>query len=177
MKKLLFILPLALCFIISCQESSVKSELEKYKSNESICELNKEIVRELLAAIDKNDFDKLHGLLNDDFSLNVPGLEQPMQKDDLDKAISTFYAAFPDWTHNIEDIIAEDDKIMVKVKMNGTHKAEYQGITATNKKITMYAAAQMTLVDGKVKDWWAIEDYLGMWQQLGMELKMKEGNK
>ena len=72
MKKLLFILPLVLCFIISCQESSVKSELEKYKSNESICELNKEIVRELLAAIDKNDFDKLHGLLNDDFSLNVP---------------------------------------------------------------------------------------------------------
>ena len=56
-------------------------------------------------------------------------------------------------------MIAEGDKVMVKIKMIGTHEVEYQGIPATNTRITMYASSVITLIDGKVKDWWAIEDY------------------
>jgi hypothetical protein len=34
-----------------------------------------------------------------------------------------------------------------------------------------------TVVDGKVIEGFAIEDYLGLYMQLGMELKPKEGEK
>jgi len=35
----------------------------------------------------------------------------------------------------------------------------------------------LTIVDGKIKELFAIEDYLGLNQQLGMELKPKEAEK
>ena len=50
----------------------------------------------------------------------------------------------------------------------------YEGISATGKRISNPAMSIMTIVDGKVKDWWVIEDNLGFMQQLGMELQMKD---
>ena len=35
----------------------------------------------------------------------------------------------------------------------------------------------MRIADGKVKEWWALEDNLGLMRQLGMELKPKENKK
>jgi hypothetical protein len=35
----------------------------------------------------------------------------------------------------------------------------------------------MMIVNGKVKEWWALEDNLGLMTQLGMELKPKETKK
>lgn len=174
MKHLVIAFPMILCFITSCHHNATRIELEKLKSQNELEELNKEIVSEVFEAIDANDFEKIEMLIADNFSLNAPGLEQPWKKENLFEGIRTFYSAFPDWTHNIENILAEGDIVMVKIMMKGTQKADYEGISATEKQITMAAAAQMALVDGKVKDWWAIEDYLGFYQQLGMELKMKE---
>jgi predicted ester cyclase len=77
----------------------------------------------------------------------------------------------------IEDVIADGDKVAVKLTQNGTHKAEYEGIPATGVKATLPAMHLITIVDGKIKEWFAVEDYLGLYMQLGMELKPKEGEK
>jgi len=170
-------LPLVFCFVISCQDKQAMADLEECRNMERILELNKEIVREVMSALDKNDFDKLSELFSNDFGLKVPGLEIPLKKEDVFQAIKTHYASFPDLTHNIEDMIAEGDKVVVNVMQIGTHKEQYQGISATGKKITNPAIHIMTIVDGQVKDWSGIEDNLGMMQQLGMELQMKEETK
>jgi steroid delta-isomerase-like uncharacterized protein len=166
---------LFLCGILivmsSCQDKQTIDELAKFKSMAQVQKQNKEIVREVIFAIDNNDFDKLSELFSNDFGLKVPGLEMPLKKEDVFQAIKTHYASFPDWTHNIEDMIAEGDKVVVKLMQIGTHKEQYEGMPATGKKITNPAIHIMTIVDGQVKDWWGIEDNLGMMQQLGMELK------
>ena len=161
----------------SCQDRQTTTVLNELKSREKLEEQNKEIVREVISAIDDNNFDKLNELFSNDFGLKVPGLEIPLKKDDVFQAIKTHYASFPDWTHNIEDMIAEGDKVVVKIMQIGTHKEQYEGISATGKKITNPALHIMTIVDGQVKDWWGIEDNLGMMQQLGMELKPVENMK
>jgi len=159
---------------IGCQNQTNKVELDKFKSMAQVQKQNKEIVREVFSAIDNNDFDKLSELFSNDFGLKFPGLEIPLKKEDVFQLIKTYYASFPDWTHNIEDMIAEGDKVAVKLMQIGTHKEQYEGISATGKKITNPAIHIITIVDGQVKDWWGIEDNLGMMQQLGMELQMKE---
>jgi len=118
----------------SCQDKQTTAELNELKSREKLEEQNKEIVREVISAIDDNNFDKLDELFSNDFGLKVPGLEIPMKKDDVFQAIKTHYASFPDWTHNIEDMIAEGDKVVVKIMQIGTHKEQYKGISATGKK-------------------------------------------
>jgi steroid delta-isomerase-like uncharacterized protein len=179
MKKLLIILPLALilCLMVGCQDKEVMAELEAMKAQAEVEEQNKEMAKAVFTAIDAGDFDRLNELFADDFAVDVPGLTEPLRKDMLFQLIKTHYTAFPDWIHVIEDVIADGDKVAVKLTQNGTHKAEYEGIPTTGIKATLPAMHLITIVDGKIKEWFAIEDYLGLYMQLGMELKPKEAEK
>ena len=154
-----------------CHNQTTKNELENLKTLKENQNHNKEIARMVFASIDKNDFVKLSEILSDDFALSSPGLTQSWKKDDLFNDIKSFYASFPDWTHNLNDIIAEGDQVVVKLTGKGTHKGEYQSIPPTGKIMTQSAIHILTFSNGKIKDWWAVEDNLGFMTQLGMELK------
>ncbi len=173
MKRWLVFLPLVIlvAFTIGCQDQQALAELEEMKAQAAVEEQNKEIGRQFFVAIDENDFDRLSGLLDPDFALYVPELPDALGKDALIQAISTHYASFPDWRHVIDDVVAEGDQVAIRLTQYGTHIAEYEGIPATGNEIEMAAIHLATIVEGKVKDWWLVEDYLGLYQQLGMELR------
>lgn len=172
------ILLASLLFVaIGCQNQADKAELDKFKATAQIQEQNKEIVREVINAIDSGDLDKLGSLLSEDFALYSPGSQQPWRKEDLFRARNTHFAAFPDWIHKIEIMVAEGDKVAVKLTQYGTHKNQYKGIEPTGKSVTVSATQIMMIVNGKVTQWWALEDNLGLMTQLGMELKLKENKK
>ena len=132
---------------------------------------NKEIVRAFFAAIDKGDLHTLEGLLSEDFSLNAAGLTRPWRKEEVFQDIKKYYTSFPDWTHEIEDMIAEGNKVAVKLTQRGTHKAPFEGIAPTGARVTKPALHVVPISHGKIEEWWAIEDDLGLMLQLGMELK------
>ena len=176
MKKLFIVLPLVflLCFAFSCQNKEAMAELEAMKAQAEVEEQNKEIARSLFSAIDKNDFDEVQRLCTEDFSVMVPGLTEPVGFEVMPPVIKAHYAAFPDWVHTIEELVAEGNKVAIKIMQTGTHKGEYEGIAPTDKSVTMPAQVFLFISDGKVKEFWAVEDYLSFFQQLGMELKPKE---
>jgi steroid delta-isomerase-like uncharacterized protein len=138
---------------------------------------NEAVVREFYAAIDRNDFDKIKTLISDDFALMAPGLAKPWGFEELCQAVKHHYAAFPDWQHAIEDVVAEGDKVAVRILQTGTHQAQYEGIPATGTKVTMPAHGLLLVANGKIRAFWAAEDYLDLMQQLGMELKPRASKK
>jgi len=153
------------------------AELEEFKAQAEVEEQNKELVGDLFKAIDEGNTEKILALLADDFILTAPGITEPLGRDILVQLRNAHYESFPDWKHIIEDVIADGDKVAVKLTQKGTHEAEYEGIPATGAKATMLAMHLIRIADGKVKEWFAIEDYLGLYQQLGMELNPKEEEK
>jgi predicted ester cyclase len=171
-----FLCAVLLLIATGCENQSKKAELDKCKATVKTQEQNKEIVREIFAAID-GDINKLGVLLSDDFSLYVSGTLQPYKKEDLIKLRNAHYEAFPDWIHKIEDLIAEGDRVVVKLTQYGTHKAKYKGIEPTGKYVTVPAIHILNIVNGKAKEWWGVEDNLGLMRQLGMELKPEEEKK
>jgi steroid delta-isomerase-like uncharacterized protein len=179
MKKPLSVvsLILLLCFAFGCQNKAAKAELEKVKAQKITEEQNKQLALDFFAAIDRQDFSKLRELLADDFALSDPGSPVSLNAETLFSGIKDHYTAFPDWHHVIEDVISEGDKVAVRLIQYGTHKAEYMGISATGNQVHMAALHIGKIVDGKIKEWLAVEDYLGLMQQLGMELKPKEAEK
>jgi len=179
MKKLLCVIPLVilLCFTFACQNNAEKAELEKFRTQAKVEEQNKEIVRNFFAAIDKGNLDRIKELTADDFALYAPGLAEPWGVDSLLEDIKTFYTAFPDNTHMIDDIIAEGDKIAVRLTSSASQKEDYAGIPATSKKVAISAIHMMVITNGKINRFWALEDTLGFMNQLGMELKPKEVKK
>lgn len=56
----------------------------------------------------------------------------------------------------------------------GTQQAEFQGIPATGAKNRFWSMSISTVVDGKIKELWGMDDNLAMMTQLGMELRPKE---
>lgn len=176
MKTKLLLLAL-ICVTVGCQDKSQKEELEKYRAQTKIEEQNKEIANEVFAAIDKNDFEKLKVLFADEYVLKAPGLTEPINRDQIFELIKAHYTAFPDWTHKPEDLIAEGDRVSLKTVEEGTHKAVYEGIAPTGKKVGMIGFHILTIENSKVVEAWAMNDNLGFMTQLGMELRPEKSKK
>ena len=99
----------------------------------------------------------LHGSTGED----IHGLKN------IKQAISEEISAFPDLHYTIDDMVVEGNKVAVRLTATGTHKGDFMGVPATNKKVTV----QLILIDrfagGKIVEEWAIGDNLSLMQQIG----------
>ena len=183
MNKLYLILPLALilCFLVGCKEKEAVAELEAMKAQAAVEEQNKELIRQYYAEFDsgnRGEIDKfIDKFISPNCVIHFPG--------GIDisgvNAIIEYYVgankAFPDTVHTIDDVIAEGDKIAFRATTKGTHQGEFMGIQPTGNAITVTFDGILHIQDGKIVEWWSEYDALGLMQQLGMELKPKEGEK
>lgn len=155
--------PLLALFSLGCQRPSSDAQAT-----------NKELVRQLYAAIDAQDFDRLAELMSDDFVLHYEGIPEPLGRDATFELIREFYAAFPDYTHVVEEMIAEGDRVAVRLTYNATHQGEFEGVAPTGRRVSYAGMQVITVVDGVVKEVWALEDNLSFMSQLGMRLTPAE---
>ena len=88
---------------------------------------------------------------------------------DAYKRVCTQYiAAFPDLRFTVEDYISEEDKVVARWVISGTHKREFLGVPATNKKISVEGVTIHHIANGKVIDSYLNLDYFGLMEQLGV---------
>ena len=128
-------------------------------------EENKAIVRKLFEVFDKKNLDSLDELVAQDY------VDHPRQFQGLEnykQHLSLWFKSFPDSHETIEDIIAEGDKVCIRIKGSGTHKGEYRGLAPTGKKITWEANTILRIADGKIAEMWAFSDELNFCKQLGI---------
>jgi steroid delta-isomerase-like uncharacterized protein len=79
-----------------------------------------------------------------------------------------FVTGFPDLNFKVEDIIAEGDKVVSCWTISGTHKGEFMGVPATNRKVSIDGITIHQLSNGKIMDSNVSWDVWGMMQQLGV---------
>jgi steroid delta-isomerase-like uncharacterized protein len=75
--------------------------------------------------------------------------------------------AFPDIHVEIEDVIAEGDRVVFRNTVTGTHRGEYRGITPTGRSVTYREIFIVRFADGRIAELWGVVDTLGQLQQLG----------
>jgi len=78
---------------------------------------------------------------------------------------------FPDFHHEINDMIAEADKVTARVTLTGTHEGEFMGIPPTGNKIEYTAFLTTRFSDKRIVELWGVADMMTLMQQLGMELR------
>jgi len=167
-----------LCFMVGCQDKEAMAELEAMKAQAEVEEQNLEIVRKLLAELDKGNADIIKELWTPDVSYYFPSNSpEPMSREESYKFLKMFFDAFPKWYHKIEELIAVDDKVILRVIESTTHEGEFMGIPATGNKIEFGEILIYRIENGKIAEIRAEGDMVSFYQQLGMELKPKEGEK
>jgi steroid delta-isomerase-like uncharacterized protein len=82
--------------------------------------------------------------------------------------ILAFEAAFPHYQLAIEDMIAEENKVVVRATFKGTHMGDLTGIPATGKEVVLPIIVIYKIADGKIDEHWLIMNQLDMMQQLGV---------
>ncbi|MBD0298445.1 MAG: ester cyclase [Bacteroidota bacterium] len=75
-------------------------------------------------------------------------------------------AAFPDLTVEILDQIAEGNKVATRKCFHATHKGDFFGVPASNKKVTIDVMDIIYLRDGKAVEHWANVDMQSLMMQI-----------
>lgn len=106
-------------------------------------------------------------LLAPDYVLHFPGMPGPVDRDTHKNLVGMFRTGFPDWTETLEDVIAEGDRVVVRIVGRGTQLGDFQGIPATGRRIEAHGIGIGRIKDGRIAEAWAAYDALGLLQQLG----------
>jgi steroid delta-isomerase-like uncharacterized protein len=178
MKKICMALPLSLilCFMVGCQDKEAMAELEEFRAQAEIEEQNKEVVKSFFDALNEGNTEILKEFLAPDYSQYIPSnSSNPRSFEEAKEALKPIFGAFPDFVWSIEDLIAVGDKVMCRVIFKGTHEGEYMGIPPTGNKVELGEIFISRFENGKIVEYREEYDSLGLMQQLGMELKPKEG--
>jgi predicted ester cyclase len=125
-------------------------------------EENTAIVRRAYEALNEQDLDSLDDLFAPDL---VDGAK---------RATAWLNDTFTGHKVSITDMIAEGDKVWVRIATSGTHSGEWQGIPATGKEIAGTGARFFRLSEGKIVKVEALHDRLGQLLQLGATIAPPE---
>jgi predicted ester cyclase len=88
-------------------------------------EENKEIVRRVIEeATNRKNFAVFDELISPSFVDHEAGPE-PGGSEGEKKLLSAVAEAFPDWRWDVEDMIAEGDKVSTRCVARGTHRGEF----------------------------------------------------
>jgi C-1 hydroxylase len=74
--------------------------------------------------------------------------------------------ALPDMNYEIKQIIANNDRVVVQARGEGTHQGEFLGIADTGKRIEWNGIIAYRFEDGKVIETWQLVDVWGLMRQM-----------
>jgi steroid delta-isomerase-like uncharacterized protein len=128
---------------------------------------NKALVRRFIDEIFvRGDVDAVDELVTEDF---VPHT-WPSTGDgraDLKAAIVRVSKGLADARFTIEDVVAEDDRVAVRLTATATQVGEFMGMPASGKSYTIGEIHIFRIRDGKVSEHWHQFDVSSMMRQLG----------
>jgi steroid delta-isomerase-like uncharacterized protein len=132
-------------------------------------EENKALVRRFYAEIDQGNLAAMDELVAEDYLDHspppFPGLAEG--REGLKQAFEIFWRATPG-RHEIEDQLAEGDKVVTRMTAYGKHEQDLPGIPATGNELRMTATVIHRIEDGKLVEKWSDKDVLGFLVQLGV---------
>ncbi len=75
--------------------------------------------------------------------------------------------AFPDVHANIQDMIAEGDKVVERTDAGGTHKGDFNGVPASGRPVRWSELHLYRIEKGKIAELWSEIDFLAIMAQIG----------
>jgi len=132
-------------------------------------EANKALVRRFIQAYNDRELDIFEELVAEDY---VDHIFDQTGRDALKSLFTMAFDGFPDWYEAIEDIIAEDDRVWVRVRATGTHTGDWDllgaKLPATGKSVVLNMVFIWRIADGQLAEGWEVDDNLGFLKELGV---------
>ena len=98
-------------------------------------EENKEIVRRYQDIYNSNNLQALGEVVAEDLAMPKVMAGLPPGREGAKRVHETTLIGMPDWHTEINDLIAEADKVVARITMTGTHTGDLWGFPATGKMV------------------------------------------
>lgn len=79
---------------------------------------------------------------------------------------SAIRSAIPDARYEVDDLVAEGDRVAVRWRMLGTHKGAFGDIPASGKAIVLKGIAIYRVEEGRLIERWVVSDLHGVLEQI-----------
>jgi predicted ester cyclase len=132
---------------------------------------NKDVIRRLLAEVDRGNVDVVDACYAPDYVDHAPSPIRALApgREGVRQAFALFREAFPDTRHTIEDLVAEGDRVVARISARGTHTGPLFGHAPTGRAVSLTGISIYRLVGGRIAERWA-EHGQGVLDQLGIVL-------
>jgi predicted ester cyclase len=135
---------------------------------DAITTRNKQIIRrlykEVLAGWNLSLIDELVAdqFISHDWPEDGPRGPRPFR----DFYVNIICSVLPDARYEVDDLIGEKDKVVVRWRLIGTHKGNFRGIAPTGRVITLNGVAIYRLQNGQLAERWVVTDLHGLLREL-----------
>jgi steroid delta-isomerase-like uncharacterized protein len=130
-------------------------------------EANKALVRRFIKEIfEEGRVAALDELVAPDFVRHT-GPSGDTDRAELEGAMQRVSKALADAAFTIEDMIAENDRVAVRVTASARQVGEFMGIPTSGGSYTIGEIHIFRIRDGRIAEHWHQADFLGMMRQLG----------
>jgi len=130
---------------------------------------NKAVVQRFYQEVlNQRKLDVLDQIGAEDYVEHDPFPGQGNGRADLKARVASLHKAFNPLRFNVEDVIAEGDKVVVRWTNSGTDRGGFMGIPPTGREFGIAGIDIYVVRDGRLAEHWHVVDMLGHMQQLGL---------
>ena len=130
---------------------------------------NKALVRRFMQAYNDRKMEIFEELVAEDY---IDHVFEQTGREALKSLFTMAFEGFPDWYEAIEDMIAEDDRVWVRVKATGTQTGDWNllgaELPATGKSVVLNMVFIWRIADGQLAEGWEVDDNLDFLRALGV---------
>lgn len=152
-----YIILLAATGLTSCTNSSTPTTTDQ----------NIAVVKKYHEIWSTGKVDELDEIISPEFQSHFIGGFQYKGIEGAKNSVLETKKAFPDWTENIIEIIAQGDKVVTRYRSTGTHMDNWDGIEGTGNKVEIEEMSVYHLKNGKIIEQW------GFWDEIELKKQMK----
>jgi steroid delta-isomerase-like uncharacterized protein len=128
---------------------------------------NKTVARRVLEEVfPANDVEALRDVVSDEFVNHEAPEGTPPGLGSITMFMHLLNQAFSEQRWEIHDVLAEDEKVVIRCTHSGVHTGDYFGLPATGRRFAYKQMHIIRVVDGKGVEHWAVRDDTSLMQQL-----------
>jgi steroid delta-isomerase-like uncharacterized protein len=134
-------------------------------SQRGSAEANAALALESFEAVNAGDTKMLLGVVAP--MMHFAEVPEPLRgRETWQQGFEMMKRAFPDLEAHIDDVVAAEDRVAVRVSFRGTHAGEFQGIPATGRTIHYVSHEFYRVDDGLIVEEWICSDLASLFRQL-----------
>lgn len=137
---------------------------------------NKELIREYITASEDHDLDTMEALISDNYTCThtrMTGEEVHIDAENFREFMTGLMNVVSDLNHEIHELVAEGDRVMVRLTWSGVHDGAFLGIEPTGNQVEVEEYNSFRIKDGEIVEQRFLMDDLQFLRQLGVDLPIE----